>query len=192
MESNGHESPVPTSPAPSRGEMSPQSAHHTSDPPGEDRLHQLHGIFHYNRASTTSNGSSQSAARPRISESWLEPDWSMDSFNISHFLCFCNSIIYDSSKTLFNQDAQFLWNVKYVYFESCLGKCIIIRGAILLTQAKICIVGPCDLYTYLCWIYFCVFIPLPLPFIVDIKTTDYDTCQFPSSGRSRLDFEVLG
>ncbi|KAG1890961.1 armadillo-type protein [Suillus subluteus] len=69
LESNGHESPVPSSPAPSRGEMSPQSAHHTSDPPGEDRLHQLHGIFHYNRASTASNGSSQSAARPRISES---------------------------------------------------------------------------------------------------------------------------
>ncbi|KAG1905687.1 armadillo-type protein [Suillus fuscotomentosus] len=69
LESNGHESPVPTSPAPSRGEMSPQSVHHTYDPPAEDRLHQLHGIFHYNRASTTSNGSSQSAARPRISES---------------------------------------------------------------------------------------------------------------------------
>ncbi|KAG1782460.1 armadillo-type protein [Suillus placidus] len=69
LESNGHESPVPSSPAPSREEMSPQSTHHTSDPPGEDRLHQLHGIFHYNRASITSNGSSQSAARPRISES---------------------------------------------------------------------------------------------------------------------------
>ncbi|KAG0707800.1 armadillo-type protein [Suillus ampliporus] len=69
LEANGSESPIPGSPTPSRGEMSPRSAHHTSDPPGEDRLHQLHGIFHYNRASTTSNGSSQSAARPRISES---------------------------------------------------------------------------------------------------------------------------
>ncbi|KAG2368513.1 armadillo-type protein [Suillus spraguei] len=69
LESNGHESPVPSSPAPSRVEISPQPAHHTSDPPGEDRLHQLHGIFHYSRASITSNGSSQSAARPRISES---------------------------------------------------------------------------------------------------------------------------
>ncbi|KAG2157068.1 armadillo-type protein [Suillus clintonianus] len=69
LEANGHESPVPSSPAPSRVEMSPQSSHHTPDLPAEDRLHQLHGIFHYNRASTTSNGSSQSAARPRISES---------------------------------------------------------------------------------------------------------------------------
>ncbi|KAG1756819.1 armadillo-type protein [Suillus paluster] len=69
LEANGHESPTPGSPVPSRGDMSPRSAHHTPDPPGEDRLHQLHGIFHYNRASTASNGSSQSAARPRISES---------------------------------------------------------------------------------------------------------------------------
>jgi cytoskeleton-associated protein 5 len=70
LESNGHESPsMPDSAAPPREDMSPQSAHHTSDPPGEDRLHQLHGIFHYSRASTTSNGSSQSAMKPQISES---------------------------------------------------------------------------------------------------------------------------
>ncbi|OJA21598.1 hypothetical protein AZE42_01673 [Rhizopogon vesiculosus] len=67
LEANGHESPTtPGSPVPSRGDMSPKSAHRVSDPPGEDRLHQLHGIFHYNRAS---NGSSQGAAKPRVSES---------------------------------------------------------------------------------------------------------------------------
>ncbi|KAH7889726.1 hypothetical protein F5I97DRAFT_1924243 [Phlebopus sp. FC_14] len=41
---------------------------HAPEPPAEDRLHKLHDIFHYKRASVTSNGSSQSAARTRVLE----------------------------------------------------------------------------------------------------------------------------
>ncbi|KIJ69430.1 hypothetical protein HYDPIDRAFT_185206 [Hydnomerulius pinastri MD-312] len=65
LESNGHDS-TPGSPVPRDPGSAPRSPVHAPEPPAEDRLHKLHDIFHYKRASVTSNGSSASAARPRI------------------------------------------------------------------------------------------------------------------------------
>ncbi|KAH7930808.1 ARM repeat-containing protein [Leucogyrophana mollusca] len=68
LESNGHDS-VPSSPV-ARSEMSPRSPqHHGTEPPADDRLHKLHDLFQYKRASITSNGSSQGVGRSRVSES---------------------------------------------------------------------------------------------------------------------------
>ncbi|EGN92471.1 hypothetical protein SERLA73DRAFT_172906 [Serpula lacrymans var. lacrymans S7.3] len=64
LESNARDE-MPSSPV-NRVEASPRSSQHV-EVPVNDRLHELHGIFRYNRASTTSNGSSQ-GARPRVSE----------------------------------------------------------------------------------------------------------------------------
>lgn len=66
LEANGNE-PNPGSPVTRETGSAPRSPLHASDPPGEDRLHKLHDIFQYKRASVTSNGSSASAPKPRAS-----------------------------------------------------------------------------------------------------------------------------
>lgn len=55
-----------------------------------------------------------------------------------------------------------MWNVKYVYFESCLGKCIIIRAGLSGDKA----VNLSTLLALARRVYFRVF-------IVSIKTADY-------------------
>ncbi|KIJ17379.1 hypothetical protein PAXINDRAFT_74088 [Paxillus involutus ATCC 200175] len=64
LEANGRD--ATPSPVARDSANAPRSPIHASDPPGADRLHKLHDIFQYKRASVTSNGSSASAARPRI------------------------------------------------------------------------------------------------------------------------------
>ncbi|KAF8136324.1 hypothetical protein EV363DRAFT_1395442 [Boletus edulis] len=64
LEANENEA-NPGSPVTRENGGAPRSPLHASDPPGEDRLHKLHDIFKYKRASVTSNGSSVSAPRPR-------------------------------------------------------------------------------------------------------------------------------
>ncbi|KAF8559545.1 ARM repeat-containing protein [Imleria badia] len=66
LEANGNE-PNPGSPVTRETGSAPRSPLHASDPPGEDRLHKLHDIFQYKRASVTSNGSSAGAPKPRTS-----------------------------------------------------------------------------------------------------------------------------
>ncbi|KAI9566458.1 armadillo-type protein [Boletus coccyginus] len=68
LEANGNE-PNPGSPVTRESGSAPRSPLpvHAADPPGEDRLHKLHDIFQYKRASVTSNGSSASAPKPRTS-----------------------------------------------------------------------------------------------------------------------------
>ncbi|KAI6109163.1 microtubule associated protein [Pisolithus croceorrhizus] len=58
LEANGHDS-QPTSPVTREGGGSRPTPPSVPDAPGEDRLHQLHDIFHYKRSSTTSNGSAR-------------------------------------------------------------------------------------------------------------------------------------
>ncbi|KAI6150798.1 microtubule associated protein [Pisolithus tinctorius] len=59
LEANGHDS-QPTSPVTREGGGSRPTPPPVPDgPPGDDRLHQLHDIFHYKRSSTTSNGSAR-------------------------------------------------------------------------------------------------------------------------------------
>lgn len=65
LEANGNE-PNPSSPVTRESGNVPRSPLHAPEPPGEDRLHKLHDIFQYKRASVTSNGSS-SGAKPRVS-----------------------------------------------------------------------------------------------------------------------------
>ncbi|KAI6039042.1 microtubule associated protein [Pisolithus marmoratus] len=57
LEANGHDS-HPTSPVTREGDGS-RPTPPAPDAPGDDRLHQLHHIFHYKRSSTTSNGSAR-------------------------------------------------------------------------------------------------------------------------------------
>ncbi|KAG9318450.1 microtubule associated protein [Chiua virens] len=64
LEANGNE-PSPSSPVTRESGSVPRSPLHASDPPREDRLHKLHDLFHYKRASVTSNGSSASATKAR-------------------------------------------------------------------------------------------------------------------------------
>jgi len=65
LEANGNE-PNPGSPLTLESGSAPRSPLHVPDPP-EDRLHKLHDIFQYKRASVTSNGSSASAPKPHTS-----------------------------------------------------------------------------------------------------------------------------
>ncbi|KAI6036614.1 microtubule associated protein [Pisolithus microcarpus] len=58
LEANGHDS-QPTSPVTHEGGDSRPTPPPVPDAPGDDRLHQLHDIFHYKRSSTTSNGSAR-------------------------------------------------------------------------------------------------------------------------------------
>ena len=66
LEANGDE-PNPSSPVTRESGSAPRSPLCAPDPPAEDRLHKLHDIFQYKRASVTSNGSSGGAPRPRPS-----------------------------------------------------------------------------------------------------------------------------
>lgn len=67
----------------------------------------------------------------------------MNSFDISLFppALFSQFDHLRPFKYSFNQDAQFSWNVKYVYFESCLGKCIIIQEVFLLSTCSLCLLS---------------------------------------------------
>lgn len=64
LEANGNE-PSLGSPVARESGSGPRSPLHAPDPPAEDRLHKLHDIFQYKRASVASNGSSASATKPR-------------------------------------------------------------------------------------------------------------------------------
>ncbi|KAF9246549.1 hypothetical protein BU15DRAFT_85302 [Melanogaster broomeanus] len=66
LEANGHDPAAAGSPVAQDSNGAPRASLHAPDPPGEDRLHKLHDIFHYKRESMTSNGSSASAVRPSV------------------------------------------------------------------------------------------------------------------------------